>query len=207
MTFPNIHMVVVVFHAEGLAQQFVSNLWALPFCQCGCFACIGWPSCISTKPSSSLDASSFGSLSVKYLSTGALETASLIFSKASSCSWVQWHTAFLCARRCSRSHSSDRSCRNLDRYFTSLMNLCTAGSSSGHSILIIDSTFLGSALSPFLVITCPINATSLHFKWNFSLLSWVFLALQRSRRLLRFWSWSGSAFSSVPPCPMMSRST
>ena len=43
--------------AEDLGQQFLSNLWALPFCHCGRSACIGWLSCISTKPSPSLDAS------------------------------------------------------------------------------------------------------------------------------------------------------
>ena len=201
MTFPNIHMVVVVFHAEDLGQQFVSNLWALPFCQCGCFACIGWPSCISTKPSSSLDASSFGSLSVKYLSTGALETASLIFSKASCSSWVQYYSAFLCVRWHSGSHSSDRSCRNLDRYFTSPMNLCQ----SLHLNYCFD--FFRICFKPILCHYMPGEWHFTALQLNFSLFSLIFLALQRSRRFFRFWSCSRSGFSSVSPCPMMSRST
>ena len=128
------------------------------------------------------------------------ETASLIFSKASSRSWVQFHSAFLCVRRCSGSHSSDRCCRNLD---TSQAQWISAG----HSIFIIASTFLGSALTPFLVITCLINDTSPHSKWNFSLFSLIFVALQRSRRFVRFWLWSRSAFSSVSTIPMISSST
>ena len=67
----------------------------------------GWPCCISKKQNPSLDASScplVGSLLLKQLSTGALETASLNSLKASFCSWVQIHQAFLRNRRRSGSN-------------------------------------------------------------------------------------------------------
>ena len=125
----------------------------------------GCPHCITTNPSPPWDASpwhSVGSLTLKYFSTGALTTASLMLSKATSCSWPQIHSAPLCVKRRSGSHISERSCRNFDRNLTSPMNLCTAGTSFGRSILIIASTLRGSVFSPSFVMTWPMKDTSLH---------------------------------------------
>ena len=36
---PTMYIVVVVFHTEDLSQQFLFNLWVLPFCQCECSSC------------------------------------------------------------------------------------------------------------------------------------------------------------------------
>ena len=93
----------------------------------------GWPCSISKKPSASLDAStrfSARSLSLKYLSTGALETVSLIFSKTSFCSWVQSHWQSCVSGGALALTFLKPFRRNFERYFTSSINLCTAGTSS-----------------------------------------------------------------------------
>ena len=65
------------------------------------------------------------------------------------------------------SHISDRSCWNLDRYFTSPVNLCTAvTSAAGCSILITASTSSGPAFRPFIIITWPMNDIARLLNWN-----------------------------------------
>ena len=78
----------------------------------------GWPYYIRAKPSPSWDAPPWvsGSLLMKYFNTGALTAASFICPNVYSCSQVQFQSASLCIKWCSRLHISDRPWINFLRY-------------------------------------------------------------------------------------------
>ena len=91
--------------------------------------------------------------------------------------------AFLYVRRRSGSYSSERFCRNLESYFTSSNNPCTADTSVVLSISTVASDFLWSPCITFFVITCSMSGILLHFNSNFFLFSAICVAQLQSHSI------------------------
>ena len=144
---------------------------------------------------------------MKNFNTGAVDTTFMIFVKACSCYWDHSQGAPLWVSLRRGSDISDRSSKNLERYFTVLTKHCTAWTSSGLDMLQMASTFCGSGFNPSLVNKWPINGTWEHLNMNFSLLSLMFLSWHLSKRFLKFLSWFCVAAKRVGPFPVISRSS
>ena len=89
------------------------------------------------------------------------------------------------------------------RYVTIPSSLCNDCLSAGVGIFKIALTLFGSGFKPSGASKWPKYGTSCFLNCNYFGLSLMFFSRQRSRRVIKFLSWSWTALSEVSPSPML----